>query len=123
MPSRSANEQWAKEIANGISQVYKDLYGRGPETINVYAVRGHGVLCVLRGTHSPAERTQVEVGEAHRVRETRALIQTARREETFRVVEAATNRRVEQYVPGYDPEADVASELFLLEPDPADSPG
>ncbi len=83
-------------------------------------MRQDAVLCVLEGTHSAAERTQVEMGEARRVRETRVFVQTGRRASSCDVVAAATNRSVRGYVAGHDPVQDISTEFFLLDPDPAE---
>ncbi len=118
MPSRSANDPWLAELANGIARHYKDLYGRGPTTVRLHVLGEDAILCVLEGTESPAERTLREVGHARRVRETRTMIQFARKEQLCALVEGVTGKRVRSYVSGLNAEDDTATELFLLEGKP-----
>jgi uncharacterized protein YbcI len=74
------------------------------------------IVCLLEETLTPVERTLVRIGEHHRLREIRMLFQYAA-ESAFRgAVEEVTGRRVIAFTSGFDPNADVATEVFLLAP-------
>jgi uncharacterized protein YbcI len=109
------------QITRAMIVIYKEQYGRGPTHAHSYYTGSDAITCLLSGTLTPVERTIASMGEHQRLRDIRTLFQYAA-EDTFRAaVEATTGRSVIGFISGIDTKADVASELFLLEP-AADEP-
>jgi uncharacterized protein YbcI len=79
------------------------------------------VLCILEGGFTVVERTLIEVGRAPAVHEIRTSFQAAMRDQFTEVVESALGRRVRAYMSQVHTDPDVAVELFLLEPERAES--
>ncbi|HEY1479406.1 MAG TPA: Na-translocating system protein MpsC family protein [Gaiellales bacterium] len=105
------------EVTRAIAAVYRDQLGRGPNRARSYFA-GHDVLvCILSGTTTPAERYLIQQGQSHRVRETRLVLQSAARHALCDAVERAGARRVVASTSGLDPDADVATEVFVLSPE------
>ena len=76
------------------------------------------IVCFLEGTLTPVERTLGTINEHQRLRKMRMLFQHTA-EDTFRTaVEGITGRDVIAFSSGIDTKADVATEVFVLEPRP-----
>jgi uncharacterized protein YbcI len=104
------------EISNEIGQLYKRLFGRGPERARTYFAGPDMVVCSLEKTLTPAERTMVDMGEHQRLRETRLFFQHAREDDFRAAVERVTGRRVRGFLSGTDTNQDLSCEVFYLEP-------
>lgn len=73
-------------------------------------------VTTLEDTLTPVERTMRELGEHHRLEETRPFFQKATRDEFIDAVEQITGRKVRGFVSGMDSREDIATEVFYLEP-------
>jgi uncharacterized protein YbcI len=110
----------SSEISNGMVQLYKELFGRGPQRARTYFAGPDIVLCSLEKTFTPAERSMVDMGEHQRLRETRLFFQHARENDFRATVEQITGRRVRGFLSGSDTVEDLSCEIFYLEPVSAD---
>jgi uncharacterized protein YbcI len=104
------------QITRAMVSIYKDQYGRGPRNAHSHYCGPDAITCILEGTMTTPEHTLAALGEHQSLRATRSLFQYAG-EEAFRcAVESISGRRVIAFVSGVDTKADIASELFILEP-------
>jgi uncharacterized protein YbcI len=104
------------QVSRAIVAVYKEQFGRGPERVRSYFAGPDAIVCFLEGTLTPVERTLAAINEDQRLREMRTLFQHTA-EATFReAVEQITGRSVIAFSSGIDTNADVATEVFVLEP-------
>ena len=104
------------ELSREMVRLYKEQFGRGPTKAKTEFAGPDTVLCTLENSLTPAERSLAEIGEHHRLRDTRLYFQHATEGEFRGVVERILDRRVRAFVSGMDTEQDVASEVFYLDP-------
>jgi uncharacterized protein YbcI len=71
---------------------------------------------MLRDVFTVAERTLVSAGDGERVREVRLAFQDTMATRFKAIVEDATGRRVIAFFSQIDVDADMAAEVFVLEP-------
>jgi uncharacterized protein YbcI len=103
------------QITRAMVAIYKDQFGRGPTHARSHYAGPDMIVCALEDTLTPIERTLVSIGEHQRLRDIRALFQHTA-EDAFRsAVEDITGRTVVAFSSGFDTNADVATEVFLLE--------
>jgi uncharacterized protein YbcI len=115
-PSPRTHHEVTLLISNEMVQLYKQLFGRGPERSRTYFAGPDMVVCSLEKTLTPAERTMADMGEHQRLRETRLFFQHAREEDFRAAVERITGRRVRGFLSGTDTIEDLSCEVFYLEP-------
>lgn len=106
------------EISAAIVRLLADHFGRGAMEARTH-VTGDVIVCVLGQVLTPAERTLVESGQEHAVRELRDRFQRVMRDRFVQEVEELSGRRVRSFFGDLDAPADVAVQVFLLEPGPA----
>lgn len=104
-------------IANGIAQVYKDLYGRGPQKI-VATLLPDTVFVALEDINTPGQNRLAEIDELDLLEQVHVRLQRAIAPELIAVVEDVLDRKVRSYVPGYNGPDNTATDAFLLEPVP-----
>jgi uncharacterized protein YbcI len=109
-------------ISNEMVRIYKSQFGRGPTKTRAQWAGPDILVVTLEHTLTPAERKLVTLGENNRVRELRMLFQYAETETFCRPVELLTGRKVRSFVSGFDVEADLALEMFVLHPPGYDGP-
>jgi uncharacterized protein YbcI len=97
-------------------RIYKDQFGRGPTKVRSHYAGPDTLVCLLENTFTPAEKTLQGMGESQRLRETRMFFQYASAGDFTQAVTSATGRRVRSFISGIDTNADVACEVFVLEP-------
>jgi uncharacterized protein YbcI len=105
------------QISNEMVQLYKELFGRGPTCARTHYAGPDVVLVTLEETLTPAERTMADLGEHQRLRDVRLFFQYAREQDLRDMIERTTGRRVRAFISGMDTRADVACEVFYLEPE------
>jgi uncharacterized protein YbcI len=104
------------QITRAMVALYKEQFGRGPTHARSHFSGPDAIVCLLEETLTPVERTLVRIGEQARLRDMRMLFQHTA-ESAFRgAVEEITGRRVIAFTSGFDADADVASEVFVLAP-------
>jgi uncharacterized protein YbcI len=106
-----------QEISTEIVQIYKDQFGRGPTKVRTNYAGPDALVCLLEHTFTPAERNLQAMGEHQRLRDVRMFFQYAEQARFVAPVERITGRKVKAFISGIDTNADIASELFVLEPD------
>jgi uncharacterized protein YbcI len=97
-------------------RIYKEQFGRGPESVHTYWAGPDSIICFLEKTLTPVERTLAAMDENQRLRDMRMLFQYAAETEFRDAIEEITGRRVSAFVSGIDTRADIAGEVFVLEP-------
>jgi uncharacterized protein YbcI len=105
------------EISNEMVRIYKEQFGRGPTKARTYYAGPDVLVCLLENTLTPAERNLQRWGEHERLREMRLFFQYAEAGRFTEPIERITGRRVKAFISGLDSNADIASELFVLEPE------
>jgi uncharacterized protein YbcI len=111
----SQGEQLAA-VTNGIVQLFRTYYGRGPDKAKSFLLDGYIVVCVLENTMTTVEQTLVKNGNSDMVRQVRLTFQEAMAEEFKGVVEKAMGRTVATYHSQLTMEPDMGFEFFVLEP-------
>ena len=117
--SEAADERQTSQlvqVSRAMIRIYKEQFGRGPERAHSHYAGPDAIVCFLEQTLTPVERTLTTIGEQQRLRDMRMLFQYAAEDEFRSAVEEITGRKVVAFVSGIDVRADVASELFTLEP-------
>ena len=102
-------------VTNGIVQLFREYYGRGPTRAKSYLLDERIVVCVLEDTMTTVEQTLVKCGHSHMVREMRLTFQEAMADEFHATVEQAMGRRVAAYHSQLTTDPDTGFEFFVLE--------
>jgi uncharacterized protein YbcI len=108
-----AGEQLAA-VTNGIVKLFRDYYGRGPTKAKSYVLDDRIIVCVLEETMTKVERTLVDCGQGHKVRDVRLTFQEAMADEFKGVVSEAMNRPVMAYHSQLTLDPDIGFEFFIL---------
>jgi uncharacterized protein YbcI len=106
------------EISNEMVRIYKEQFGRGPTKVRTNYAGPDTLVCLLEHTFTPAERNLQAMGEHQRLRDIRMLFQYAETSRFTEPIERITGRRVRGFISGIDTNADIATEMFVLEPLP-----
>jgi uncharacterized protein YbcI len=105
------------EISNAMVRLYKEQFGRGPDSARTQWAGPDALTTFLEDTLTPAERRLVKMGEHQRLRDTRMFFQYATVREFCEPVERITGRKVRSFLSGIDTEVDGLSiETFVLHP-------
>jgi uncharacterized protein YbcI len=104
------------EISNATVQIYKEQFGRGPTKVRTHYAGPDTLVCLLEHTFTPAGRNLQAMGEHQRLRDIRLLFQYAETARFTAPIERITGRQVKGFISGIDTNADIACELFVLEP-------
>jgi uncharacterized protein YbcI len=103
------------EISREMVRLYKEQFGRGPTRARSNFAGPDLVICTLEDTLTPAERRMAQLGEHHRLRDTRLYFQHATEAQFCEVIERVLGRKVRAFISGMDTYQDVAAEIFYLE--------
>jgi uncharacterized protein YbcI len=103
-----------EEVSTALVRLHKEQFGRGPTRARAYFAGPDMMVCVLHDALLPAERRLVEMGESHRVTDSRTSFQAATRLEFQAVIEQVLQREVTAFASAVDPENDVVFENFTL---------
>jgi uncharacterized protein YbcI len=106
------------QISRAMVRIYKEQFGRGPEHARSYYAGPDAIVCFLENTLTPVERSLTTLDQHQRLRDMRMLFQYAAEAQFRSVIQEVTGRRVVAFISGIDTRADVACELFQLEPSP-----
>ena len=110
----SHGEQLAA-VTNGIVQLFREYYGRGPNKAKSYLLDERIVVCVLEDTMTTVEQTLAKNGNGDMVRQVRLTFQEAMAEQFTGVVERAMGRAVAAYHSQLTMDPDMGFEFFVLE--------
>jgi uncharacterized protein YbcI len=102
------------EVSREMVRLYKEQFGRGPTRARTDFAGPDIVICTLENSLTPAEHRLAELGEHHRLRDTRLYFQHATEAEFREVIERVLGREVVSFVSGMDTRTDVSSEIFYL---------
>ena len=98
----ASNTSTSVQLANEMVKIYKQIFGRGPTRARATWAGPNTLLCTLEDSLTPAERKMTELGEHHRVRETRIFFQHACEADFRESVERITGRKVRAFLTGTD---------------------
>ena len=111
------------DVSNAMVKLHKEQFGRGPTRARTHWAGPDGLMCVLEGTLTPAERNLVAMGEHQRLRDTRMFFQYATVREFCEPVEQITGRRIRSFHSSIDTAVDGLSvETFLFYPEGEEGP-
>lgn len=116
-PAEAGGNRPLAEISNEMVRIYKEQFGRGPTKVRSNYAGPDTLVCTLENTFTPAERNLQAMGEHERLRDIRMFFQYASTSTFTAPVERITGRRVRAFISGIDTNADIALELFVLEPE------
>jgi uncharacterized protein YbcI len=120
LPERHAHSNDQSElslVANAIVRLYKEHFGRGPTRAKAAYADEDTLICTLRDSLTPAEKSMARLGEHNRLRDLRMFLQYSSEPEFRATVEEITGRQVESFISGVDTANDVACEVFYLVPE------
>lgn len=103
------------EISRSVVGLYKEHIGQGPTKARTY-ICDDLVVCVLQGSFSTGERTLLKHGKTGAVLSHRHALEGAMRQPLIDTVEQLVGRRVMGLTSGVQPDAEISTEVFLLEP-------
>src|SRR5688500_9318029 len=103
-------------VSNAMVTLHKEQFGRGPTRAHTNWAGEDSLICVMQDALLPAERALVEMGEGHRVQETRMYFQSASADTFIASVEAITGRRVWSFASATDARMGVVTEIYHFEP-------
>lgn len=118
--STDASSTPSVEISNAIARLHKQYVGRGPTNART-TVDGDLVVCLLEGGHTRAEQTLDETDKGYVVAAGRLGLQEAMGEEMIEAVSNALRRPVRSFMSANDVERDLQVEVFVLEPEHAET--
>ena len=123
VPLRVRSGAVRDQLSTALVRLYRQVFGRGPVRTITYEFEA-GYVTFLRDVLVPHERLLVQSGRADLVCETRMAIREAGRERLVAEVEALTGRPVLHDSFQFQPERNLAIELFLIpQPSEADEAG
>jgi uncharacterized protein YbcI len=120
-PPGTATLNTLRDISRAMVRLYKEQFGRGPETVSTHYSGPDIIVSILGNSLTPVERSMRDMGEQQRLRDIRVMFQHATEPQFREAVERITGRRVIGFMSGIDVEHDLSSEVFTLEPAPAPS--
>ena len=110
------------ELSTALVKLYRELFGRGPVTTTTHAFDA-GYVTFLRDVLVPHERILVLGGHTDLVCQTRAAIREAERERLVGEVQRVTGRTVLHDSFQFQPERNLAIELFWTPTGSEEGPG
>lgn len=104
-----------EEITRSVVRLRKEYMGHGPTKARTYIGEGL-VVCVLEGGFSKAERTLLEYGRAGAVIRQRQALDEALRQPLSDAIERLIGRRVVGFTSAVQPDGELSTVVFVLEP-------
>ena len=105
----------AAQIQNQMVRLLVRYTGRGPTKTRT-TVNTNLIAVIFQDTLTKAEMNLVAAGQAQSVTEMRLTFGALMREDAIEIVEEITGRGVLTVLTDVDPEANIAAQLFVLEP-------
>lgn len=103
-------------ISRAVVRLHALAYGKGPAKASTHVRDKQFVLCLLRDPFTRSERTFIAAGRTDVVCENRRVFHEMLERQLRATVEDLTGHRVTAFVPGVSIEADLVSQLFILDP-------
>ncbi len=116
---RSQSGSVSAAISNASVRLLSDFTGRGPTKAKT-TINRDSVLIVFGNVLTKAERTLVENGDREAVLQMRKRFQHAMGGDLVEIVESHTGRSVVAFMSDNHIDPDLAAEIFILAPLPAD---
>ena len=113
---RNPDDRVLRDISAGMIRLYKVHFGREPEVVETHFASPNLLICVLKSSLTPVERSLRDVGETQRLRTIRLVLQHSAESQFRAIVETVTGRRVIGFMSGMDVNVDEACEVFTLAP-------
>ena len=110
-PPARGGGQVRNDLSTTLVQLYRELFGRGPVTTTTHAFDG-GYMTFLRDVLAPHEHALVLRGHTDLVCQARVAIREAERERLIGEVQRVTGRPVLHDSFQFQPERNLAIELF-----------
>ncbi|MEA2167471.1 MAG: hypothetical protein QOF76_771 [Solirubrobacteraceae bacterium] len=104
-------------VSAAVERLYLEKFGKGPLHTET-TIHGDTMTTVMHDVFNAAERALVQRGRSDSVLTTRMLWQEATDQAFKTAVGEAVGRRVLTVVSGYELHDEVATEVFILEPEP-----
>ena len=104
-----------EEITRSVVRLHKEYIGQGPTKARTYICEDL-VVCVLQGGFSRVERTLVEHGRTGAVIHQRQALDEALRQPLSDAIERLIERRVVGFTSAVQPDGELSTVVFLLEP-------
>jgi len=120
VPAKEVSGEVLAGISTKLVQLHHRVFGRGPTTAKSFFVDEDTVVCLLRGGLTTVEKTLVDEDDVDAVHRLRRDRREAMKRPAKDIVEKATGRRVTASISEIRPEADLAMEVFVLEPEEID---
>ena len=121
-PRETASVDTLRDISRAMVRLYKEQFGRGPESVSTHYSGPDVIVSILGNTLSPVERSMRDMGKHQSLRDIRVMFQHATEPQFREAVEQITGRRVLGFMSGIDVDHDLACEVFTLESAPPRSP-
>src|SRR5829696_6300996 len=112
-PSTIGGGAVRNHLSTALVKLYREIFGRGPVKTTTYAFDA-GYVTFLREVLAPHERVLVESGRQDLVCEARVAIREAERERLIAEVQRLAGRPVLHDSFQFQPERDLAIELFWM---------
>ncbi|MDA0169526.1 DUF2294 domain-containing protein [Solirubrobacter taibaiensis] len=108
-------------ITDAIVALHLRHHGRAPAQAKTHLLGDELLACMLSGIYTEVEKTMIELQRADEVHATRHAFGDAVKKAYIDVVQHLSGRTVQAFVSNYHVGPDLAVELFLLEPRPAEA--
>jgi len=109
-------------ISAAIVELYREFYGHDRARATTY-INDNIVVCVLEDILTTGESALVSQGGRREVIDARVAFQEGAEDEFTAAIERLTGRRVVAFLSANQTHPGIASELFFLEPPPAEVDG
>ena len=96
--------------------LHERYHGRKPGSARTQMMGDDMIACLLGEVYTDVEKTMIEMQRQALVHQTRSAFQQAMELRFIRAVEAATNRRVEEFFSTHHVGPDLELEMFILAP-------
>jgi uncharacterized protein YbcI len=101
-------------IANAITKLHRQYYGRGAASARTISGRDH-IVVFLEDIYTTVERTLIDAGNFDTVHATRHTFQMTMQPEFVAAVEEITGRKVAAFMSEVHEDPAIAAEIFVLE--------
>jgi uncharacterized protein YbcI len=109
----------AAEISRRMVQLLSRHIGRGPTRART-TLNANLAVTVFHEALTKAELNLAAAGQTEAVHHLRRTFQTMMRRQAIEIVEQTTGRVVLAHLSDVDPDANIAAEVFIFEPQPED---
>jgi uncharacterized protein YbcI len=117
--SRFERGRLAAEISRQMVQLLSRFIGRGPTRART-TLNTNMAVTVFHEALTKAELNLAAAGQTEAVHHLRRTFQTMMRRQAIEIVEQTTGRVVLAHLSDVDPDANIAAEVFIFEPQPED---